>query len=164
MAVVKILGGYLEVEGGLGIWGGPPLYPDQGLPPAQGRPPSGGGTPPGYWGGGPHPMPPIYITSPGTPGGPPGWAVQLPVFPWSPSHPIAPLPGHPEHPIPPSPEHPWVPPAGGTPVPPDVTAPLPPPVGYEDQMVIAVYMPGQPWKAQSYTVAPDQGPQPAPVG
>ena len=74
----------------LGIWGGPfdPPHPDQGLPGPQ--PPSGA-----------HPSHPIVIVPPppGSGEGAPGIPVQLPVFPWTPSHPIGPISGTPEHPI-----------------------------------------------------------------
>jgi hypothetical protein len=57
----------------LGYWGGrPPTYPDIGFPGPQ-----------------PHPEHPIVIPPPpGSGSGAPPIAVQLPVFPWSPSHPI----------------------------------------------------------------------------
>jgi hypothetical protein len=53
-------------------------------------------------------------------------------------------------------------PPGGEPIDPPPT--LPPPAGHEDEVVVAVYMPGQGWSAKSYDVAPDQGlPVPKPV-
>jgi hypothetical protein len=85
---MKILGGYLEVEGGgagapPGIWGGrPPNYVDIGGPswqpgdPRPSHPIAPGGRPPGFWGG----TPPTWIdnTLPGVPpgfwgGSPPPW-------------------------------------------------------------------------------------------
>jgi hypothetical protein len=83
-----------------GYWGGvAPPYVDIGGPQPQ---PPRPGAPPGYWGGvappyvdiggpgpQPHPEHPIYIPAPPTsPPGSPPIAVQLPVFPWTPSHPI----------------------------------------------------------------------------
>jgi hypothetical protein len=83
-----------------------PPYVDAGPPgPQPGQPPLGiwgpPQMPPGYWGGGmgpgvkpqppagAHPEHPIYIPAPPTsPPGSPPIAVQLPVFPWTPSHPI----------------------------------------------------------------------------
>jgi hypothetical protein len=68
-----------------GYWGGvAPPHTDIGGPGPQ-------PVPPGYWGGGnvPMPSPPIYLPpSPASPPGSPPIAVQLPVFPWSPQHPI----------------------------------------------------------------------------
>jgi hypothetical protein len=81
-----------------GYWGGyRPPYVDIGGPGPQ-------PVPPGYWGGGnvPMPSPPIYLPpSPGSPPGSPPIAAQLPVFPWTPQHPIELPPDdtHPEHPI-----------------------------------------------------------------
>ena len=70
MTVVKVLGGYLEVEGG-GIGGGgepPGIWPSPGHP---AHPIAPGGPPPGIWGpNDPRPTPPIYY--PGAPGQPPG--------------------------------------------------------------------------------------------
>jgi hypothetical protein len=83
-----------------------PPFPGGGQPPHPSHPiynPGGppGSSPPGYWGGGmgpgvkpqppagAHPELPIYIPAPPTsPPGSPPIAVQLPVFPWTPSHPI----------------------------------------------------------------------------
>jgi hypothetical protein len=114
--VVKVLGGYLEVDiGGTGgqppgIWGGG----NEGFPT---HPIAPGGPPPGIWPSPGHPSHPI------APGGRPPFPSQGPGFP---THPIAPggpppgiwgggnmpypdqgLPGqggtpHPEHPIPPT--------------------------------------------------------------
>jgi hypothetical protein len=123
MAVVKILGGYLEIEGGgLGIWGGPPLYPDQGLPPGSASSPSHPAHPiynppsPPYPA---HPMPPY--PDQGLPGGtpvppsvwptppqplPPELASQVIVAVHRPGHDweVAAFPVAPAHPIPPAPQ------------------------------------------------------------
>jgi hypothetical protein len=54
-------------------------------------------------------------------------------------------------------------PPGGEEIPPD-QLPLPePPEDHKDDLVIAVYRPGQGWEVQAYDVQPDQGqPQPTP--
>jgi hypothetical protein len=94
MTVVKVLGGYLEVEGGgvgggqpPGFWGGTPAWPSHPIAPG-GRPPfpsqgpgfpthpiAPGGQPPGFWGGiSPHP-------DQGLPGQPPGfWGGTPPIY------------------------------------------------------------------------------------
>lgn len=96
-----------------GIWGPTdprPTPPISGIPGLPGyEPPAGGGpgrppgTPPGFWGGGPHPMPPINYPEPPSGGGPGGGP-----------------PPHPEHPIPPIPAHPIVLPPWKPTLPPDL--------------------------------------------
>lgn len=174
MAVMKVLGGYLDVEGaGVGEPSHPivtpPPYPDQGLPPGSPGSPSHPiyipGAPPGMPG---HPAHPIYI------GGSPSHPIYIPGYPThpivppggSPSHPIY-LPVYPSHPIEgvgPGPSHPIALPPGGTPVPPDtINPPLPePPPEYANQTIVAVKHPGQDWKVATYDVGPDQG-MPAPT-
>jgi hypothetical protein len=85
MTVVKVIGGYLEIESGAagsppGIWGGrPPNYVDIGGPGAQPHPShpiAPGGRPPGTWGGEAPPW--LDHTLPGVPPGfwggePPPW-------------------------------------------------------------------------------------------
>lgn len=99
-SVVKVLGGYLEVDvGGTGggsppgIWGGA----NEGFPT---HPIAPGGPPPGIWGG-----TPAWPSHPIAPGGQPPYPSQGPGFP---THPIAPGgqppypsqgPGFPTHPI-----------------------------------------------------------------
>jgi hypothetical protein len=98
MTVVKVLGGYLEVEGGgvgggqpPGFWGGTPAWPSHPIAPGGGpsqgpgfptHPIAPGGPPPGFWGGGNMPYP-----DQGLPGQPPGFWGGSPAWP---GHPIAP--------------------------------------------------------------------------
>lgn len=99
--LVKIVGGYLEVEmpevqKPPGMWGGSnEPFPGYGLPGGQPKPP---GSPPGTWGGAGEPFP--------------GYGLP-------PSYGIWPSPGHPAHPIviPPPTEGPQ-PPADGMAKPP----------------------------------------------
>jgi hypothetical protein len=127
-----------------------PDYPDQGLPGRPGRPPApgqglpGGGRPvdPGFgWGGGERPGHPI------APGGgrpvDPGWGVGEE----RPGQGLPPELGPPVGPV-----HPWVPAEGET-LP-------PPPEEIADQVVVAVWRPGN----QAWSVAVGEGPSPAPHG
>jgi hypothetical protein len=151
-ALIVPLGGD---AGGPGV--SPPIYhpghPDHGLPSAPGHP-----WLPGHIGGRPGVSPPIY--HPGHPdhGLPPGGGhVSPPIY----------HPGHPDHGLPSAPGHPSTGPVyppgqpdqglpPGTPV--TINPPLPPPPGdLAQQIIIAVYKPGEGWKAQSYpppTTAP----------
>lgn len=124
-----------------------------------------------------HPDQGLPGLSPGSPSHPiyhPGHPDHgLPSQPGSPSHPIQGVPpgpnqglpgqspgapAHPIQPVGPGPSHPIQLPEGGQPLP-----GLPPPAGHENEMVVAVYKPGQGWTAKSYPVQPDQGqPQPTP--
>jgi hypothetical protein len=108
--------------------GQPPGYWGGVAPPLPTHPIAPGGPPLGIWGGyrppyvdiggpgpQPHPEHPIYIPAPPTsPPGSPPIAVQLPVFPWTPSHPIQ----LPPEVAPPTPERPidwkivWTPTTG----------------------------------------------------
>jgi hypothetical protein len=123
-----------------------------------------GGAPPGYWGGSnPHPGQDLPGAQPGIdnslPGQQPGVDNSLPGGrPPRPSQGLPPSGGTPTQPIynPAQPSHPIHLPEGGTPLP-----GLPPPAGHENEVVVAVYKPGQGWTAKSYPVQPDQGqPQP----
>ena len=111
-------------------------YPDQGLPGGQGGRPS-------------HP-----IHYPGSPSHP------IAGQPGSPSQPIY-HPGHPDHGLPAFPSHPIELPPGGTPIDPGELPPGPP-EGHEDEVVVAIYRPGQGWTGAAFDIAPDQG-QPAPT-
>lgn len=137
MTVLKIIGGYVEVENaggpvdpGYGVPGPPPqIWPSPGHPAHPiapgGRPPSiwpspghpahpiaPGGPPPGIWGGAGEgfPTPPIFLPpSGGHPGQPPG--IWGPPGPW-PTPPIYIPSPPPEYPNPP-PEATKPPPEGG---------------------------------------------------
>jgi hypothetical protein len=90
--VVKVLGGYLEVDLG-GTGGGQPPFPSQG-PGFPTHPIAPGGSPPGIWGGGNMPYPDQGLPGPQphpghpiSPGGQPPHPSQGPGFP---THPISP--------------------------------------------------------------------------
>ena len=121
--IVKVLGGYLEVDVGgggqpgqpPGIWGPPGPWPTPPIhfPPGQG----GGGQPPGIWGGPIDPYP-----DHGLPGRPGTWPPQRPPHP---AHPIVLPPDSIKPPIP-------IPPTIW-PNPPEGTAPHPEhPIVYPD--------------------------------
>jgi hypothetical protein len=123
-----------------------PDYPNQGLPgrpdyPSQGPVRPGRPVDPGFgWGGGERPGHPI------APGGRPG---GRPDQGFNPNHPDQGLP--PELGGPVGPVHPWVPPVGDE-LP-------PPPADIADQVVVAVWRPGN----QAWSVAVGEGPSPAPT-
>lgn len=155
----------LEVGGGPIVPPGQPSQPGVPTHPIY-IPPS---SPPGYWGGGPHPMPPIHY-----PEQPPAGQPPLGIWggPWQPPYPSQ-GPGFPTHPIvlppgsPPVPTHPWVPPEPHPEhpivLPPDAVPPtMPPhpahPIAGVEYGYALIYIPGYGMKWVAFPVHPDEAP------